>query len=1732
MAFTFAPNWTSAKYRYSFTGDEGTSYIWEIHEDGYNNGGSPTSIDASGRDNCITSWKNEGKDEYSPLMTSETKISLFDPSLNVINDLLDALSTGSISDVEEKYRLVVRSGDNLKWVGNIDPEGITYEEDGVTQLNITATDGIGRLGNKPYITNTATGTLPNGVDSIKNIFVELLDYTGFDLDIYMSSSFYPKAMYSLPSQGVNSNPLEYIYANKYHFRDVQGINDSILAWTIPAQEVLSAQGFLDPGDIDKDDRPISVHSALVGLLKSLGLRIVQQDGIWHIIQCNHLAKATTYKRWKYDSTGAAIGSPNYEDVTSGLSISNITVARTRSRVSTLPSYSSSVVTYAHGSSNMIRLGKFGNITKAGGAYNAAYPWTAGNASLSARADRDGGFSGWHIDDVNEDPTQKTGFTRIDDFPGIFNFDDSSGSFTTSIGGRTASQTTNIESQSGDKLNLQFEVFAAPKGVTVGSIDLLGRETPEISGDAFVAVQLKLNTSTPRYLELIEPRAGEWTTTPTWMSWSWLSLQDFSSIFVTTNAVPSDATITVTLGPIFDGKGNQVGSCYYDNVALYPVESDGAISFTATSYVNYIDRADPRPRQHSVKFGDGPTAYTSGALYTASDRSAFTADWEEVLNTGGSASGHSGADTNEELPVVLGRAILKSTNRIRTVHDRAFNGAGQVLLPLDVILDGSRYAPHSLDANWVEEYSSGSWVKLDENGFTDDLETAIKSGGSSLSDWGRGTGYNSGLVLNGLQQSFISDNSKRITRTTAAIPAGNTTASVAVEEIAEPLLNDNDTIVIISPTLEWYRVKITQDQLAADTEIFFDDPDAPGSNFDFPNKIPAGANIFVADDELLTLVRTGAQGFAVTVLGQDLGTVNESPGGSASYTDIDVTDWNATVRTGSTIEVQQTDGSYVTAQLWSDAYKGATNIQITLPGEPDTQTSIPMDLSSGKKISPSGSVSRADFTVTADAITSYISTDGDLIATIDEPASTGITVETDTNISSTLKAGDAVYFHGAASGRVFKRTVATVGSPTVNDFTVTSAFGGDDVLADGDYVFGGTLVGMRIDADGVDFVNTHIKSDNWASSGGVIDDDPASATYGEITTNGTAGWVITKSGEAEFANLTVRGTLSTLEGTLTVNTGGLFTDGISYELGPDGLDFLIPGSPSAVTQVRWLDALGSTTAGADVTLGAYFASVVEGVLDIESASVRLDTSAFSASAGNKGIFVDSAQFHGTFIDYSSASSSEIIGSNTTGLKLKSTSASTSFVWPGSPGNNGDVLTSDGSGGLTFSAAGSGGATSLSGLSDVTITSVATGNLLRYNGSAWVNYPDSSYAAASHNHSAADITSGTLASARISGSYTGITGVGALSAGSIASGFGSIATANTISTTSKIYVGGSTYASDGIQLDYNAGNPRFYVGDGANSYFEFNGATAKLNGGLVTNISSGSDIGIQGWSSDLIFSASDADTVAWTSGTITLADGTSYSSIAAGNTGNMTALTYIYFDSAQSTILKTTTTAGTAIGNGKILVAVAQENTDTGATEAVFQAFGGRGGQLLNAASIAANSITANEIAANTITAAQINAGTITANELAANSVTASKIDVTDLSAVNTSTGSLSVTGDLTMNSYVGSEWAAAKITSAGDIYANDGYFESLTTASSGLTVYSSTAGPAFGTLAYANGVFTVDGDDVISEGSIGNGLSYASFTLKADSSVASGTAGYGGDSDTLTLKTGDGRTVLILCEDVT
>lgn len=124
--------------------------------------------------------------------------------------------------------------------------------------------------------------------------------------------------------------------------------------------------------------------------------------------------------------------------------------------------------------------------------------------------------------------------------------------------------------------------------------------------------------------------------------------------------------------------------------------------------------------------------------------------------------------------------------------------------------------------------------------------------------------------------------------------------------------------------------------------------------------------------------------------------------------------------------------------------------------------------------------------------------------------------------------------------------------------------------------------------------------------------------------------------------------------------------------------------------------------------------------------------------------------------------------------------------------------------------------------------------------------------------------------------------------------------------------------------------------------------------------------------MTFSVTDADTVAWTTGTITLSNGRTFT-IDAGNTGDMTALTYIYLDpGVSSTVLQTTTTAATALGANKILIGTAQNNTVT----ASFIPYG-PGQPLVDGANIGALSIVAGNIAASTITAGKMNVSQLSA-----------------------------------------------------------------------------------------------------------------------------------------------------------
>lgn len=184
----------------------------------------------------------------------------------------------------------------------------------------------------------------------------------------------------------------------------------------------------------------------------------------------------------------------------------------------------------------------------------------------------------------------------------------------------------------------------------------------------------------------------------------------------------------------------------------------------------------------------------------------------------------------------------------------------------------------------------------------------------------------------------------------------------------------------------------------------------------------------------------------------------------------------------------------------------------------------------------------------------------------------------------------------------------------------------------------------------------------------------------------------------------------------------------------------------------------------------------------------------------------------------------------------------------------------------------------------------------------------------------------------------------------------------------------YYKSGAWTSFIQSNGNFYFAGDAGSHIDWNvttpatltiaGSVQATAGSIIaTSYLSGTvgltntNIAAMGWTSTIVFSATDYRVITWAAGVLTTAAGTSYN-ILTGNTGNMATTTYIYLDIAVSTTeLQHTTTATTANGSGKILIAVANPNSDT-TSKATLQAFGGIGGQILMVDNIVANSASTN------------------------------------------------------------------------------------------------------------------------------------------------------------------------------
>jgi len=311
-----------------FVSEGGNRYKWEILEEG---GTFASTLEAAGRDFIQTSWSMSDKDEYSPFLISETSISVYDnASGELYSDMVSLLS----SNQEDKYilriTLVREKGaasdvNTVKWIGYIKRGQVSKDEDGNAVINLSATDGIDMLNRKTF-SSTASSILGEyeelytGRVTYTSAMATALDKMGLDLDLYITSSHYPRV--SGAQLSATDNPWDNVYVDREGYRQ-RARNDG------------------------ESDRPIKSIDVVKDILITWGCIMFQWEGAWHILQVNKRGD-NSIRRWHYDYQGSA-QSPAYEDVTAHvITPGTESVERTRGTLSQLPQYDAVRVNFQHG----------------------------------------------------------------------------------------------------------------------------------------------------------------------------------------------------------------------------------------------------------------------------------------------------------------------------------------------------------------------------------------------------------------------------------------------------------------------------------------------------------------------------------------------------------------------------------------------------------------------------------------------------------------------------------------------------------------------------------------------------------------------------------------------------------------------------------------------------------------------------------------------------------------------------------------------------------------------------------------------------------------------------------------------------------------------------------------------------------------------------------------------------------------------------------------------------------------------------------------------------------------------------------------------------------------------------------------------------------------------------------------------------------------------------------------
>ena len=169
--------WT--RYYHSWTSRQGDSWQVLIEKDAVADPGASTQIYANDVDHSGVYHTLETEDPFAIMAPSEGVIKFLDISSAVADELFSDLIG------RNDYRIHFKRAGSTYWRGFMNMPDLQQEEDETNPPgSLTAHDGLTYLKSVPY-SDAGTGALYTGVETVTEIFVDILDRIGFDLNIYI-----------------------------------------------------------------------------------------------------------------------------------------------------------------------------------------------------------------------------------------------------------------------------------------------------------------------------------------------------------------------------------------------------------------------------------------------------------------------------------------------------------------------------------------------------------------------------------------------------------------------------------------------------------------------------------------------------------------------------------------------------------------------------------------------------------------------------------------------------------------------------------------------------------------------------------------------------------------------------------------------------------------------------------------------------------------------------------------------------------------------------------------------------------------------------------------------------------------------------------------------------------------------------------------------------------------------------------------------------------------------------------------------------------------------------------------------------------------------------------------------------------------------------------------------------------------------------------------------------------